>query len=102
MVNKTSINSYKALAVNHQKNVDLEKYLALEGYQVLCQFYGELRRVDGEVQYLIYLKCKFPCSTKCVQNWVFFVYPIENNFIQSLSNMEFHVIFVQLGTNIPR
>ena len=43
----------------HQKNVDMNEYLPLEPYQVLCQFYGELRRVDGEVPYLNYLIISF-------------------------------------------
>ena len=54
MYNKTWINSYKASAAQHQKNADLEEYLPPEPYQVLGQFYGELRGVDREALYLIY------------------------------------------------
>ena len=56
MFNKTWINSYKAWAAQHQKDIDLQECLPLDPYQVLCQFYGELRRVNGEVLYLVYLK----------------------------------------------
>ena len=56
MFNKLRLILIKAWLAQHQKNADLEEYLPLEPYQVLCQFYGELRRVDGEVPYLIYLK----------------------------------------------
>ena len=77
--------------------------MPLEPYQALCQVYGDLGRVDGEVPYLIYLKCLFPCSLKCVHNcFLSMVYPIENNAIQSVINKELHVIFVQLGINSPR
>ena len=47
------LNSYKAWAAQHKKKADLDEYLPLEPYQVLCQFYGELGRVGGEVPYLI-------------------------------------------------
>ena len=53
MFNKTWINSYEAWAAQRQKDVDLEKYSSLELNQAFCQFYGELRRVDGELPFLI-------------------------------------------------
>ena len=76
--------------------------MSLEPYQVLFQFYGELGRADGEAPSPFYLKYLFPClilllSEMCSQLFLSLVYPIENNFIQSVSNKELHVIFAQLG-----
>ena len=44
---QTWINSYRAWAIERQKNVDLEQYSPLELNRVLCQFYAELRKADG-------------------------------------------------------
>ena len=72
MFNKTWINSHKAWAVQRQKNVDLEKYLPLELNEAFCRFCGELRRVDGELPFVIYLKHLFPWSLKCVHKCISF------------------------------
>ena len=94
--NKIWINSYETRAAQHKKFVDLEEHLPLEPYQVLCQFYRELRGVDGEIPCYIYLKYKFPCPLKCVHIYFLsLVYPTENNFIQSVISKELYVIFKQ-------
>ena len=59
MFNQTWINFYIAWAPQHQRNVDLGEYFPLEPYPVLFQCCRELRRVDGEVQYLDYLIISF-------------------------------------------
>ena len=71
MLKKFLINSYKAWAVQHQKNVDLEKYSPLELNQALCQFCGELRRVDGEGTFANLLEMLIFLSLKCVHNCSF-------------------------------
>ena len=70
MFNKTWINSCQAWAAQHKKNVDLKEYLPLESFQVLCQFYGEIRRVGGEVLYLITVEGRtvVKCICECNQS----------------------------------
>ena len=64
--------------------------------------FEKLMERNGTVLYLLEILISL-LSEMCSQ--LFFlslVYPIENNFTQSVINKELLVIFVQLGINSPR
>ena len=87
MFNKTLINSYKASAVQCQKNVDFEELVDSTVPNILKVLISLVSEMCSQLQF--FKTFFYPL-----------VDPIENDLMQSIINKELHVIFGQFGITL--